>query len=240
MNEILLFGDSFADNEYRFNGEKTWYDKLDIKKNYAIQGIGITRLIKIFENEIQKFKLSDLNDKFLLIILADCYRFDFDYLPDIKMSANAKMICNYKNADVFLKDNNILKHIDFYRTNFDRIKRDYDSFYSNLLNQLLPVQSIHYFLNFSSYFKKVILWPSNQVYLENEVSRQIGCDFNIVNELIVENKNLYFVRKSFYDIVLEQDSNENLNNHLEYENHEKVFNLIYNWFFKNKKVNYDN
>ena len=58
MNEILLFGDSFADNEYRFDGEKTWYDKLDIKKNYAIQGIGITRLIKIFENEIQKFKRS--------------------------------------------------------------------------------------------------------------------------------------------------------------------------------------
>ena len=86
----------------------------------------------------------------------------------------------------------------------------------------------------------MILWPSNQVYLENEVSRQIGCDFNIVNELIVENKNLYFVRKSFYDIVLEQDSNGNLNNHLEYENHEKVFNLIYDWFYNNKKVTYDN
>ena len=134
-----------------------------------------------------------------------------------------------------------MKYIDFYHANFDRIKKDYNSFYSNGLNQLLPIHCIHYFLNFVNYFKKVIIWPANQVYLENNISNEIGCDFFNLNRLIENKKQLYFVKKSFYDIKLDQsDDDKRINNHLSLKNHNLVYNLIFEWFFNDRKILYGN
>lgn len=279
MNEILIFGDSFADKNFRHIDEETWYDKLDTSSltkspnstsvvNYAINGIGASRLIKIFEKEIRKYDISDLSDKFLVIVLSDCYKFDLDYLPDVTHAHYSISLRDFDNADEFIKRYHIKDHADFYRDNFERIKNDYNSFYSNGVNQLLPIHCIQYFLHMSSFFKKVIIWPSNEVYLQNEISKEIGCDFNMTEKLISRVENLYFVRKSFYEILTEQEkvsdeknsflqltsimsyrsdhhksvfiNDNNLNNHLTATNHRRIFHLIYNWFFKNKKVNYDN
>lgn len=235
MSEILIFGDSFADKNFKFNNQKTWYDKLDNVSNYAKMGIGATRLIKIFENEIKQYNINDLSDKFLVVILADCYRLDLDYLPKLTHQHLGLTINDFDDVYEFLRKSKLRNHNEFYLENFDRVKKDYKSFYSNGVNQLLPIHCIQYFLNVTNLFKKVIIWPTNQVYVNNETSKKIGCDFSITNELISKNEKLYFVKNSFYDIELEQNSDEVLNNHLTPENHERVYNLIQNWFYKDEK-----
>ena len=85
------------------------------------------------------------------------------------------------------------------------------------------------------------IWPANQVYLENNISNEIGCDFFNLNRLIENKKQLYFVKKSFYDIKLDQsDDDKRINNHLSLKNHNLVYNLIFEWFFNDRKILYGN
>lgn len=240
--DTWIFGDSFSDDLFVFKDHKNWYDYLDNVSNFSHYGIGATRLFKIFLQQISivNFDVKNVN---LIYLLPDCYRLDLDYLPDFKLSANAKNLRDIllNNEDKKLILNNIKKHKNFLNDNSQKIFDDYESFYRLGITEIFPVLMISTIFSFSSMFNKVIIIPCNNVYFQHNDTRSLNIDFSFIDFISEKYSNVYYLKQSLLDLsnsegnMNEKYKLDNRNNHLKENSHIILKNTIIEWFYNNIK-----
>jgi len=240
---IDIFGDSFSDPLYIFDDNSdTWLDILENNfkiKNYSKCGTGAQWCIE------QLMGIDEHGD-FLVFVLPDMNRLNFDYLPDPEASTGI-MIYNIMDQKSFdfpdeFKDSIV--------NQADRIFKDYKSFYTSGLNRILEVLFVSFIFSKNKKYEKILIWPGSglgypfRYYTESIefpnncyiVSRCLNLISHLENKQKDDLANLQGGLRS-KPIFFEKDTR---NNHLSHINHVILAGQIFNYLTKNEYPNPNN
>jgi len=228
MSNIWIFGDSFSDPNYKFNDEDTWYNLIESEtsiqiKNFSIAGVGLNYCVSKYKDNILNYS----SDDYLIFLLPDHSRLDLCYLDNPNLSANTLLISrNLINV-------NDLSNT-FFKVNFKKIKKDYDSYYKLNLHENLIYFYLSYILMTCKIFKKVFLIGCNENFYTYDVK-------TFIEDHVQENT--YFYPTSLLDISSNELINKSTmflkdhrNNHLSENNHMLFKNVICNFLFFNDRT----
>ena len=218
MKSLDIFGDSFSSHhDARYSADTTWLDRLvnnyDIR-NFSRSGVGAHYCINKF------LELTEYSD-YLLFCIPDLHRLNLEYITDKTKQLDSSLV--YDTMKRLSYD--FPEHIDESVLEFkDRIYQDYQSFYQMGMDKLLEPLMVQYI--FSKPYEKILVWPSS------------GFGFSQKDIIVPEHG---YVVEGSLNLISAFESRgdtdgskvfgkDTRNNHLSKENHQVMFESVFDYF----------
>jgi hypothetical protein len=212
--EVWIFGDSYADKNYKMSDHVTWPEMLDQKynvKNFALVGTGPTWSLNLLINEL---KNNDTNKVSVIFLSSNTERLDLSFLED-NHQVMLKIFDANGKAEKKLKKR--------YTNYLDFIKKllMYYVFTPSFKNtELLKIIGVLKLL--SDNFEKILVWPI----------------FEETTQTIRNSEKFYFVKNKLKNLDSEYYSFnvDPRSNHLSENKHIIMFNQLSQWIDNNQEI----
>ena len=217
--EILnIIGDSYSDTNIKKNDDETTYLELleqNFKvKNYSYHGVGPQY---IFE----KLTCNNIGD-FLFVILPDVKRIKFNYLTDENIASPVAIWRQLKTMGTY----DFPKSFEKYEDRYEQIYKDFETFESSNMFNILPSLYVQYIISFYQKCKKILIWPTSEYDLQINF---LPDNCNIMSKSLNKISKEENVRKK----TIKNYGQDFRNNHLSKDNHIIMYNFLIDYFLHN-------
>lgn len=226
--KLWIFGDSYSVDwdyiEYSYITQlKQRYDV----ENFSVSGSGLDYQFKLFNKKLLETRDEDLKNIILVFLIASYNRPNFSFWKDPGHQCFSISIANDYQFD-YKPFQKIIKQYRDYKI---FIKDFYKFYFTYNENEFKYLEKILILKEFSNFFNKTLAISIFDPVKEDMINNKFKINYNNNNFFFAEGEPLYRIEK---------EVNKFEPNHLSIENHNLLFQEIYNWIEHNINVNIDN